>query len=434
MTGVVSVREYARLTTSPVVPSLDQAQVTQSAFDHLCRLNETFTGQGAQLVRIDGRQSLILDNYVGVIQTPCGTTLEVVPKHHAEGDDLPRCRALLRKLIQAALDLPTRNAGEAVLERFDAPLTEWVMRRFLAELDRVVQRGVRFDYQRVQEQLPFLRGQLNLMQQLRQVPGRQHRFQVRHDVFLPDRAENRLLRLALDFVRKCTTDADNWRQAQELGQLLAEVPPSRRVQEDFRAWGSDRLMAHYRAAKPWCELILSGQMPQAVLGGHRGMSLMFPMEALFERYVAAWLRANMAPGTQIRTPAASEYMCTHLDRPMFRLEPDVLLAANGQRWVLDMKWKRVDPADSVNKYRISQSDLYQLFAYGHKYMHGQGTLALVYPKSAQFAEALPPFDFSPDMRLRVLPFDLEGDALIGWPQLGLPLRESTKTDEPALMD
>lgn len=429
MAAVVSVREYARLTTSPVTATLDQAQVTPSAFDHLCRLNESFTRQGVRLVQVEGRQALTLDNFVGVIQTPCGTTLEIVPKHHAEGDDLPRCRALLRKLIQAALDLPTREVGEATLERFDAPLTEWVMRRFLAELDRVVQRGVRFEYQRVEEELPFLRGQLSLMRQIRQPPGREHRFHVRHDVFLPDRAENRLLKLALDRVRQCTADADNWRLAQELSQLLAEVPASRRVRDDFQAWGTDRLMAHYKAARPWCELVLSGSLPEAVLGDHHGLSLLFPMEKLFERYVAGWLRSNMALDAHIRTPAASEYLCTHLERSMFRLEPDVLLSAQGQRWVLDMKWKRLSEGDQDNKYRMSQSDLYQLFAYGHKYMAGEGTLTLVYPRSALFSEPLPPFEFGANMRLRVLPFDLESDALLGWQQSGLPLR----SDAPAMM-
>ena len=158
MSAVVCVREYARLTTAPVVSSLDCAQVTTSAFDHLCKLSESFSRSGARLVQVEGRQSLSLDSYVGVIQTPCGTTLEIVPKHHEVGDSLPICRSLLRKMIQATLDLPTREVGIAALEHFDAPLSEWVMRRYLAELDQLVKRGLRFDYHRVAEELPFLRG------------------------------------------------------------------------------------------------------------------------------------------------------------------------------------------------------------------------------------------------------------------------------------
>ncbi|GAA0756135.1 McrC family protein [Ideonella azotifigens] len=354
-----------------------------------------------------------LDNYVGVICTPCGTTLEVLPKLHELEDSVAGSRALLRKLIQASLNLSAREVGQAAIERFDAPLSEWVMRRFLDELDTVVKRGLRFDYHRLEEELPFVRGQLDLKAQLRQPPGKAHRFHVRHDVYLPDRAENRLLRLALERVRVATQDPDSWRLAQELSMRLIEVPSSRHVPGDFRAWGSDRLMAHYRAVKPWCELILNRLMPLAVLGVHQGLSLLFPMEKLFERHVAAWLRQHVLPEVGIRTPAASEALCLHLDRPMFRLEPDVLLRMGAVRRVLDMKWKRLDAGNREQKYQLSQSDLYQMFAYGHKYLAGAGQMALIYPRSAKFSQPLPPFDFNGGMRLHVLPFDLDRDELVG---------------------
>jgi 5-methylcytosine-specific restriction enzyme subunit McrC len=50
-------------------------------------------------------------------------------------------------------------------------------------------------------------------------------------------------------------------------------------------------MAHYAPLRPWCELILYRQMPYSLVGVWRGVSLLFPMEKLFERFVAAWLRA-----------------------------------------------------------------------------------------------------------------------------------------------
>jgi 5-methylcytosine-specific restriction enzyme subunit McrC len=411
---LVSVREYARLTTEPGIASLDCAQVSASAFDYLCRLNSTFSKGGAQLMQVEDRRWLRLDNHVGVIQTPCGTTLEILPKHHDHGDDVGTCRALLRKMIQALLELPRRTAGQADLERFDAPLTEWVMRRFLTELDLIVKRGVRFDYQRIEDELPFLRGQLHVMAQMRQPPGRAHRFQVRHDVFVPDRPENRLLKLALVRVREATQDPDNWRLAQELSSRLSDVPPSGRVRDDFRAWGSDRLMAHYRAVKPWCELILNRSMPMALMGSQAGLSLLFPMEKLFEHYVARWLRTNLPHEVHLTVQAARESLCLHEDKPMFRLSPDLLLTHKGQRWVLDTKWKRIDGANREDKYGLSQSDFYQMYAYGQKYMKGQGRMALIYPRSGSFVDALAPFSFSESMHLHVLPFDLDAEVLLGW--------------------
>src|SRR3990167_9431218 len=155
-----------------VEPSLDLAQVSPSAFDWLCELSGRFNRSGASLLQIEGRNSLKWDSYVGVLETPCGTRLEILPKHHEQDDCLVKSRKLLRKLIQRALQLKPRKASVASLELFDAPLREWKMGQFLAELDLLVKRGVRFDYQRIEEEQRFLRGQLNVVAQMRQQPGR----------------------------------------------------------------------------------------------------------------------------------------------------------------------------------------------------------------------------------------------------------------------
>ncbi|PZO20000.1 MAG: restriction endonuclease [Burkholderiales bacterium] len=416
----VSVREHAWLCTDPVAATLDCAQVSESAFDYLCRLSERFSRGGARLLQVEGRRRLKLDNFVGVIQTPCGTTLEIVPKHHAEGGSLSEARALLRKLLLALMDLPTREVGAASLQLFDAPLSEWVMGRFLQELDTLVSRGLRFEYQRVDEELPFLRGQLDLNRQLRQPPGREHRFHVRHEVYLPDRPENRLLKLALDRVRQSTQDAGHWRLAQELSFRLAEIPASRQVEPDLRAWGQDRLLAHYRPVRPWCELILGEHMPIALAGDFQGLSLLFPMEKLFEQYVARWLRQQLPADAVLRTPARSQYLCLHEQQNFFQLQPDLFITHQGLAWVLDTKWKLIDASDRTHKYGLNQSDFYQLYAYGQKYLGGEGRMALVYPATERFQAPLPAFAFDERLHLEVLPFDLKLDDLAGLERLALP--------------
>ena len=72
MSSSITVREYARLTTERVAEkSLDRAQVSVSAFDWLCRLSSAFRASGAALVEVESARWLKLDNYVGVIETPC---------------------------------------------------------------------------------------------------------------------------------------------------------------------------------------------------------------------------------------------------------------------------------------------------------------------------------------------------------------------------
>lgn len=407
MKSTLTVREYARLTTSHVSsPSLDVAQVSASAFDWLCGLNARFSKAGAALVQIEDRRWLKLDNYVGALESPCGTRIEILPKHFEQGDCIQQSRALLRRMIQKSLDLPTRDVGATTLQRFETPLTEWVMSSFLDALDHLIKRGLRFDYQRVEEEQVYLRGQLNTVRQVRQPPGRQHHFQIRHDIFVPDRPENRLLKTALDIVCKTTQDPTNWRLSHELRSMLLEIPPSRDPAQDFKQWRHDRLMTHYQPVKPWCELIIQEQTPLAIAGEWQGMSLLFPMEKLFERYVAACLRDSLPSGAILHTQRNGEYLCEHNGKKVFQLRPDLMITHGDKRWVLDTKWKRLDTGPDSKNYGLSQSDFYQMFAYGHKYLGGEGDLVLIYPRQASFQEALPVFVYSAEFRLWVVPFDL----------------------------
>jgi 5-methylcytosine-specific restriction enzyme subunit McrC len=409
----LTVREYARLTTSHVpTPDLDKAQVSASAFDWLCELNSRFSKAGAALVQVEDRRWLKLDNYVGVLETPCGTRIEILPKHFEEGDCIQQSRSLLRRMIQKSLKLPSREVGATALQRFDTPLTEWVMGSFLEALDHLLKRGLRFDYQRVEEEQRYLRGKLNAARQMRQPPGRQHFFQINHDIFLPDRPENRLLKTALDIVCKTTQDPSNWRLSHELRSVLLEIPNSRDTAQDFKHWRNDRLMAHYQPVKPWCELIIQQQNPLAITGEWQGMSLLFPMEKLFERYVAACLRDSLPSDATLHIERKSEYLCEHRDRKVFQLRPDLMITQGEKSWVLDTKWKRLDSGAGSRNYGLSQSDFYQMFAYGHKYLEGEGSLVLIYPMRAGFQEALPVFEFSSVMKLLVVPFDLENGLLI----------------------
>jgi 5-methylcytosine-specific restriction enzyme subunit McrC len=412
----ITVREYAWLTTqSLALASLDEATVTASAFDWLCKESARLSKGGAALVQIDDRRWLRLDNYVGVIETPCGTRIEILPKHVVGEKEAASARGLLRKMLCSCLNLKPRETSPTDIQAFDAPLTEWVMQQFLESLDHLVKRGVRFDYHSVQEEQRFLRGRLDLFRQLRQPPGRQHVFQIEHDIFDADRPENRLLRSALDRVCRMTRDPRNWRLSHELATFLSPIPCSADVVSDFRRWRDDRLMAHYRPVRPWCSLILDEQSPISIVGEWHGMSLLFPMEKLFERYVESCLRRDLPSDVQLKATASTEYLCTHLGQDWFQLKPDFLMHRGDTRWVLDTKWKLIDASlgSAKDKYSLSQADFYQLFAYGERYLGGVGDLFLVYPETPTFYQPLPVFRFSDEMRLTVLPFDLERGRVVG---------------------
>ena len=411
---LVTVREHAKLTTGPVpVGQLDFASIPPSAFDWLCREAQRYQGGGARLVQVEDRRCLRLDNYVGVLESPCGTRIEILPKHVRGETDVATARRVLVRMLRHGLRLPTRDSGPTALQTYNAPISEWIIQQFLLELDVLVRRGLRFDYRAVEEEVRFLRGRLHVARQIRQPVGRQHLFQVEHQVFDANRVENRLIATALSKVAKMTHEPANWRLSHELEHQLAEIDCSHDVAGDFRRWSKDRLMSHYGRIRPWCELILSDENPMSSLGEWTGRSLLFPMEKVFECFVEACLRRRLPRGAKLRTQAASEYLGSQGDRRIFQLRPDFVIEYQGEIWVVDAKWKLLDEGNATNNYGLNQSDFYQLFAYGKRYLRGRGQLVLVYPATEAFKAPLERFDLKDGLWLDVIPLYLERSCLAG---------------------
>ena len=414
-----TVREYAFISIAYEgcpESSLGHAYIPEKAFEHLCELSASFSKHGAKVFELAGRRKLKLDQYVGVIETPCGTRIEILPKHMelngtSDQEIILEERKLLQKMLSVCLHLPYREVGAASLNRFkNQPLHEWIISQFLASFERLVQRGLRFDYNRVQEEQKFLRGQLQHVKYMRQPPAKKHIFPIEHDVYEVNRAENRLIRTALEIVCKKTKDASNWKLAQELRLMTNEIPRSQNIKQDSRQSQSGRLLVLYDEIKPWTELILGEYMPVSTSGKWKGMSLLFPMEKLFEHYVAYHLRRNF-PDYKISTQHATEHICTHQNSNIFKLKPDIFIErSDDKNIVMDTKWKLLDQNDRGGRYGLKDSDIQQMFAYSHYYLKHESEVILVYPyRAVKFNQPLDDLQFIKTVgaKLRVVPFNLD---------------------------
>jgi 5-methylcytosine-specific restriction enzyme subunit McrC len=176
-------------------------------------------------------------------------------------------------------------------------------------------------------------------------------------------------------------------------------------------------MAHYADGLAWARLILEEASPLTGDGGHRAPSLLFPMEAVFEAFVAKHLARQLERPFVLKTQARSFSLVRHQGQDWFRLKPDLLVRESAtDQLVLDTKWKLIDgaKANGSEKYGLGQDDFYQLHAYGQSYLDGQGDVVLIYPKTDAFSQPLPVFEFpkSTGLRLWVLPFCLRERVLI----------------------
>lgn len=417
---MIQVREYAILTSDPeAAPSIDVGLVSDATFEWLIDLHNQWE-QDSKLIIRNSKKYLKLGSYVGYLQSPSGEGIEILPKTEFASPEEPESlRKLLQDMFRCSASLDGREGDSADLKRTELPIHEWIIAQFLSQLTTLVKRGLRFDYETIEEESRFIRGQLEVSKQSRQAPARATWFNIRHDVFTPNRTENRLLRTALDYVLKLTKNAQNWRAANTLSHKLSVIESFRNPLHQISKWQNTKLMQPYRPIKPWCFLVLERLNPNFQHGLHSGIAMLFPMEQFFENYVAHHIKKRMRSGASLTSQAASQWLIKHSPdggpkKSWFQLKPDLLVTYLSRKNVIDAKWKLLDSAQntSADKYGIKQADLYQLFAYGHKYQNGYGHMLLIYPKHSAFQEPLPQMSFGEDLHLWCVPFDMHEKQLV----------------------
>ena len=398
----------------------------KSAFDYLRKLiqDESLSNDFSpffKLTTYKRKTALKVQNYVGVLQTPCGTVIEVLPKlYKDEEENEENTRHLLIKMLRSLRNSPFREGGKADIRDARMPLLELYISQFLALTNQLIKRGIRSDYIRKQKSAQFLKGRLLVSQQIRKNAMHPERFAIECDEYQIDRPANRLIKLTLEVVRQASQSAPNQRLARELCFVFEEVPASKDIRADFQKVKLSRGMRYYQEVLNWCQLILNGQGPTASSGSFNTLSLLYPMERIFEDYVAHCLRNRMEecfePGAVLKTQSSKYSLVEeHAGSKIFNLRPDLMVLKDKQPvCVMDTKWKLIDSSDRRNKYGISQADMYQLYAYGHKYLkeNEQKELMLIYPKTDKFQEPLPVFKYEDGLTLKVVPFDLDEGALV----------------------
>lgn len=377
-------------------------------------------GEGAWLrwTQRRGRRVIQVTSFVGVIRAPDGYQIEVLPKvGKSIGGGAVEARQLLIDMLRCLYGFRHVRTDSAKISATRMPLLEIFISEFLRAVEHIVKRGLRSDYSPRQDNLFALRGKLLPSPHLRQNLFRADRFFTEHDEFSPDRPENRLLHAALRRVLLMTGSQANQKLARELEFVFADVPLPTQIRIDFQQVRLDRGMGYYAEALAWARLILGEESPLTGSGHHNAPSLLFPMEAVFEAYVAKHLPRQLTSPLILKTQARSHHLVRHRKQNWFRLKPDLLVRDPGRdRLVLDTKWKLLNglKANGTDKYGLSQSDFYQLQAYGLSYLDGCGDVVLIYPRTDAFAEPLAVFDFpkTNGMRLWVLPFCLKSRRLM----------------------
>lgn len=375
--------------------------------------------QWLRLTQYNGYKCIQVTSYVGIILAPNGFQIEVLPKIGRVTEDTCKVRQLLIKMLCCLQQFRHIKMNRALITAAKMPLLEVFIHEFLICTSAVVKRGLRSNYITYQDNLFILHGKIVTSSHLTKNITRKDRFFCEFDEFSIDRPENRLIHTALKYVLKKTHNTTNKKLAYELCTAFSDVPISTNIMQDFRKVSLERDMLHYKEVLAWCDILLNKNAPLTGINKHYASSLLFPMESVFEGFVTKQLKNKVKIPYVLQPQVHSCHLVKHKQQNWFKLQPDMLIKENiTNKLVLDTKWKllNINKADKHAKYGLSQSDFYQLYAYGQNYLKGQGEIILIYPKTDNFNKPLEVFEFhfptNSNLKLWVIPFCIESCSLV----------------------
>jgi 5-methylcytosine-specific restriction enzyme subunit McrC len=327
---------------------------------------------------------------VGVVAGE-GCSLEILPKvdpDSADGETDGTVRTRLVRMLDVALGLDLVAGPAAEMERQDDTLLDVLIRVFADGLLAQVHRGLPRRYLGCEDDLPALRGRLDVARQFTRNAVRPDRLACRFDQLDPDTPLMRVMTAAVVFLSGHARSEETQRRLVELRHTLADIPlvpvarlpwDAVRIDRSNRRWGSLFALAKLLLKRDWQDIGHEG-------GAAEGITLLFPMNDLFEAFIAALARRALAARGVEVTSQSGGLFCLgphtgdHLVRgTLFRTWPDLILRGRDGRVraIIDTKWKKLAADPLAKKHGVAQGDVYQMMAYARLY--GCRELMLLYP-------------------------------------------------------
>jgi len=387
---LISIPEYGRI---------QRSEIGKKLLRRLQRFDEK---------RFYARQGYIFDwnylhdikafNYVGVVQIP-GLVIEILPKIDTtvsrdvapyEQKDSQKMLAQSNLLYMLSLtgNIPARDRDLANLSLKKLPLLEVIVLIFITRLLEELRKGLDSSYIRIEENLRYLKGKLLFNQNIRLNAAHKERVFVIYDEVISDTLLNRIFKATcyklLGMIKLNRTQ----QLLREAILYFSNVSDCQIEKHLFEKVHLNRNTERFSSLMDFCKIVFYQASPAPSQGMMDTFSLLFPMEKLFEEFIARFIQRNCSAFNlrrnmiHIQSKNMKKWLLQdESGSGKFRLKPDIVIdgPSEDDKIIIDTKWKRLFDSSKGYIHGPSQADLYQLYAYANRYDSSDNIL--LYPKT-----------------------------------------------------
>lgn len=343
---------------------------------------------------------LIAKGFAGTIVLKNGTQFEILPALSIISKDGRRLseKHMLLEMIKANPALPMNNYNINTMAAERLNIFETFVLSFVNDCFDIVNDGLKQSYTPYMANENFLKGKVVYSKHATKNFAHKDKFYVQYDIFTINRAENRLIKSTLSYLRKITSSA---RTRNKIDILLANfdgVDFSMNYTQDFAACVHDRSMLRYNGALRWAQIFLLKKSGISIaVGRNVNYSIMLPTEQLFDCYISSVLnhvidRSNFSIEIQHKIYPVLNRRVPNIDQ-----KPGMFLTRkiDKHRVIIDAKWQSLD-AEKDN-YGIKDIDIYN--AYNMQETYNAETVYYLYPLTEKIRGKEPNIVFRDDERI-----------------------------------
>lgn len=387
MRTIYKITEYGSFITGKQIEGyITLPAITFEQLENFILSNKSRETEALELMGLSAKKGLgkviTAKNYIGVLTMNDGTSIEILPKIYSRTSYSERqVKKLVIEMLKTLKDSPYKTLQTTKLDIEKLDIFEIFIRMFIDEVFFIVKRGLKSSYKTIASNENFFKGKLLFAEQIKYNYAHKERSYVAFDEFNINRPENRLIKTTLLNLYKQTASIRNKTDLKTLLNAFDNVSPSIDYSGDFAKFVLDRNMKDYATALLWCKVFLMGKSFTSFSGSEVAFALLFPMETLFESYIAVQLQKVLGTmNFQVSVQDRTYYLFT-LPNKKFLMKPDIVVKRKSDKaiFVCDTKWKLL--TDEKSNYGISQTDMYQMYAYQKKY--NARNITLLYPLTEQ---------------------------------------------------
>lgn len=336
-------------------------------------------------------ETVTFKNYVGLIQINNKFQIQILPKIEFVKGEKDETKQIFIKMLRSMKDFPSKVFTNANLKFEKMNLYEIFINMYLQEVRRLIKHGIKSAYIGQEDNLNVYKGKLLVEKHIKQNFIHKERFYVGFDEYQVNRAENKLIKSTLLKLQKLTSSMENSKEIRQLLTVFELVEPSTNYDKDFAKVVINRHTKDYEMLIKWSKVFLKDKSFTTFSGTESSRTLLFPMEKVFESYVAKNMKKIFSRvGWNVSAQDKGYYLFDTLNGEQYKkfaLRPDLVVTReDGSIIILDTKWKNLTNNRRIN-FGISQADMYQMYAYSKKYKTPD--IWLLYPMNNEMRKSKP---------------------------------------------